>query len=159
MAAAVLAAALTAAAAAAQTTNPDGDLRSMPPRTPMWWDGWFPPAAPKPPAAKPAAADKAPTAGAPAAESSAAVRRRETAAFLRRQAVCDRLCEIAAQNGDDALAQRANDLEDRAWAIFQERTAGLQGGAALVDGDDAAPPKGSRGRCDGRAELMRGGKP
>jgi hypothetical protein len=159
MAAAVLAAALTAATAAAQTTNPDGDLRSMPPRTPMWWDGWFAPAAPKPPAAKPAAdADKKPTAGATAVEAAAA-RRRETAAYLRRQAVCDRLRQVAVQNGDDALYQQAQDLEDRAWAIYQERTAGLPGGAALVDGDEPAPAKGGRGRGDGRAELMRGGKP
>jgi hypothetical protein len=158
MAAAASIAALMAATAGAQTTGPDGDLRSQPPQSAAWWDVWFAPAGPKPAAVKPVAdGEKAVISAPTGVEASAAVRRREQAAYLRRQAVCDRLRQVAVQSGDDALYQQAQDLEDRAWALYQDRTAGLPGGSSLVEGDAAPRPKGGRG--DSRAELMRGAKP
>jgi hypothetical protein len=156
--AAVLAVALAASAAAQDA----GDLRSMPPKTPAWWDGWF-----KAPAAKPAADKKPdgdrPPAGPTPADAAAATRKRELAAYLRRQAVCDRLLQVAVQNNDDDLYRQAQALDARAWEVYQRRTAGVPG---VTDADEAdldarlAAPTARGGRADaGQASLMRGGKP
>ena len=171
MTAAVLAAALAASAAAAQSA--DGDLRSMPAKQPMWWDGWFaapaakPAPPPKPDAAKPDAAkpDAAkPMPGPTPAETAAAARKRELAVFLRRQEVCDRLQQIAVQNGDTEMERRVDELNARAWLIYQQRTGAAAGGlgedGAAADQQRLTTPAGGAGRPgDGRAGLYRGGKP
>jgi hypothetical protein len=62
-----------------------------------------------------------------AAETAAAVQLREKAELDRRQAVCDKLRLIALQMADreagEALDRRAKELDQRAWAIYQQRTA------------------------------------
>jgi hypothetical protein len=119
-----LAAALCAglALAAARADDADGgDLRSLPPVKPSWWSGMFggnpPAAAPK----KATAAEAAPTPRKAPADP-ATLRAREENAFLRRQSICDELVEIANKIGDDALRERAYQLNDKAWAVYQQRT-------------------------------------
>ncbi|MCS6978194.1 MAG: hypothetical protein NZM31_14470 [Gemmatales bacterium] len=47
----------------------------------------------------------------------------EQAKFLRRQEVCDRLREAAVVRGDAELEKQAQLLEQRAWFIYEQRTA------------------------------------
>lgn len=61
---------------------------------------------------------------APAPESAGAVRARELAALQRRQAVCLKLKEIAIQTNDEALMQKAERLDQLAWRVYEQRTAG-----------------------------------
>jgi hypothetical protein len=121
MTVAVLLTGLAASSALAQVT--DGDLHSAAPKPKAFWDGWFTPAA-KPVEKK---ADKlaAPPAGPSAGEVAAATRKRELAAYSRRMEVCDRLMEVAVQNNDDAMQTRIEQLKDRAWELYQQRTGGL----------------------------------
>jgi hypothetical protein len=48
---------------------------------------------------------------------------KEQAKFLRRQQVCDRLRELALESGDAELERQAELLEQRAWWIYEQRTA------------------------------------
>ncbi len=50
--------------------------------------------------------------------------------WLRRVEVCDKLREIAAENRDDDLKRRADQLEARAWEAYARKT-----GARSVTGD------------------------
>lgn len=63
---------------------------------------------------------------APDVESAGAVRARELVTLQRRQAVCLRLKEIAVQTNDEALMQKAEQLEQRAWQVYEQRTASTQ---------------------------------
>ena len=121
MMAAVLLTGLAASAALAQES--DGDLHSSAPKPKAFWEGWFTPAA-KPVEKK---FDKlaAPPAGPTAAEVAAATRKRELAAYSRRMEVCDRLTEIAIGKNDDAMQARIEQLKDRAWELYQQRTGAL----------------------------------
>jgi hypothetical protein len=65
-----------------------------------------------------------------------AERRREEAAFLRREAVCDRLLEIAVQTNDQDLLHRAEQLRERSWTAYTERTAHLSGSKAVFESDE-----------------------
>ena len=56
------------------------------------------------------------------------------AEWLRRVEVCDKLREIAAENRDDDLKRRADQLESRAWDTYARKT-----GARAVTGDDPVP--------------------
>lgn len=47
----------------------------------------------------------------------------EQAKFLRRQQVCDRIREAALASGDLELEKQAQLLEQRAWFIYEQRTA------------------------------------
>jgi hypothetical protein len=47
----------------------------------------------------------------------------EQAKFLRRQQVCDRIREAALARGDSSLEKQAQLLEQRAWFIYEQRTA------------------------------------
>jgi hypothetical protein len=131
--AAALCVALTLATARADDGD-SGDLRSMPPATPSWWSGMF--------ASKEAAAPpkKLPPAEAPppppqvVTSNPAMVLEREQAAFIRRTQVCDELLEIAERKGDEALREQVYQLMDKAWAVYQQRTAG----SAARSGDAAA---------------------
>lgn len=48
---------------------------------------------------------------------------KEQAKFLRRQQVCDRLRELAQDSNDTELERQAELLEQRAWWIYEQRTA------------------------------------
>jgi pyruvate/2-oxoglutarate dehydrogenase complex dihydrolipoamide acyltransferase (E2) component len=65
------------------------------------------------------------------ADEAAAVQAREKEIFFRRQQVCDKLKLIAADAGDEDLMRRAEQLHDRAWALYEKRT-GAQ--AVLANG-------------------------
>ncbi len=123
MTVAILVTGLAASAALAQDT--DGDLHSAAPKPKAFWEGWFAPA-PKPIEKKSDPIPAAP-AGPTAAELAAATRKRELAAYTRRMEVCDRLMEVAVEKNDEAMQARIEQLKDRAWELYQQRT-----GAASV---------------------------
>jgi hypothetical protein len=61
-------------------------------------------------------------------------------AFLRRQAVCDKLDKIGEDTSDEALRRMARTLADRAWMVYLQRTASgpvagndLNGASRLLD--------------------------
>jgi hypothetical protein len=109
------------------------DAAASPPASGSWFSRWFT-------ASKPAAPKKAPektmkdedlevhkmaTRAAAAAE-----RAQEEKALLRRQAVCLKLRTIAAQTNNEELRRQADELDDRAWAVYQRRIAHLPAGGA-----------------------------
>jgi hypothetical protein len=59
------------------------------------------------------------------ADQAAAEREREEQALVRRQKVCLKLMEIAAESHDEELLQKAEQLNDRAREIYTQRTAHL----------------------------------
>jgi hypothetical protein len=72
----------------------------------------------------------------PAPEGPTAVRAREQAAFERRSQVCLRLMDLANQQNDMELYRRAEELEQRAWAVYIQRTAHLPISNLAVDTDE-----------------------
>lgn len=56
----------------------------------------------------------------------AAALQKELDAYLRRMQVCDRLKEVADETGDTALEQQAELMAQRAWFVYQQRTAQLK---------------------------------
>jgi hypothetical protein len=50
---------------------------------------------------------------------------REEKVLLRRQAVCDQLRQIALDTGNTEMEQQVEQLNQQAFTIFQQRTAGL----------------------------------
>lgn len=58
-------------------------------------------------------------------ESAAAQQQRHMNAWFRRVQVCDRLRMIAEQTGNDTLRDQADELEERANAIYRQQTSGL----------------------------------
>jgi len=58
-------------------------------------------------------------------ESAIAEQQRRMNALIRRMEVCDRLRMIANQTGNEALMMQANELEERANAIYRQQTANL----------------------------------
>ncbi len=58
-------------------------------------------------------------------EMAAAEQQRRMNALIRRMEVCDRLRMIADQTGNEALMLQANELEERANAIYRQQMAGL----------------------------------
>jgi hypothetical protein len=106
--------------------------------------------APRPDKA-PAKADKTPAknlapAPKPATQASRAASERgqEQAALLRRLAVCDQLKLIAYQTKDDALLHRAEQLEDRAQSLYNQRIAHLPASKAVVAPNNPATEKSAR---------------
>lgn len=67
----------------------------------------------------------APAKPAPRPLSLAEQRAIEEVEYRRRIEVCDRLMEIAVRNNDKVLQEQAQSLTDRAWEVYQQRTAGL----------------------------------
>jgi hypothetical protein len=55
----------------------------------------------------------------------AAARRLEDSALLRRLAVCDQLRLVASRTGDETLLHKADELDDRARAVYAMRIARL----------------------------------
>lgn len=66
--------------------------------------------------AKPVAAKPMPRAETPQSE-----RDREEKDFLRRLAVCDQLLKIAQETHDEQLERKAQQLNERAWAVYAQR--------------------------------------
>jgi len=108
-----------------------------------WWPpNWFAgKSAPKTDALPPTARVDERAKITPMMESAQVAREREENAYLRRQEVCDKLCRIAEQTGDDALRRRAEALAERAFALYLQRTSGgflagneLDGGVRLLEG-------------------------
>ena len=66
-----------------------------------------------------------PTAEAGYVEAVDAERQRRQNALIRRMEVCDRLRSIANQTGNEALMIQANELEERANAIYRQQVSGL----------------------------------
>lgn len=58
-------------------------------------------------------------------ESATAQQQRHMNAWFRRVEVCDRLRMIAEQTGNETLRNQANELEERATAIYRQQTSGL----------------------------------
>jgi hypothetical protein len=89
---------------------------------------------PKPPPVPPQLA----AAKAKAQDTAAALRAQEEANFLRRLAACDKLRQLALDTGDDSLEKLADDLQQKAEAVFKARTANLAAGAPGADPDARA---------------------
>jgi hypothetical protein len=66
-----------------------------------------------------------PTAEGGYVEQAAAEQQRRMNALIRRMEVCDRLRMIADQTGNEALMLQANELEERANALYRNQMAGL----------------------------------
>lgn len=49
----------------------------------------------------------------------------EQANYLRREAVCDKLRDIARETDDDKLLRLADELNDMAWDLYRKRTAAI----------------------------------
>lgn len=83
----------------------------------------------------------APAGGAAVIESVAELRQHELEVLFRRQAVCEKLREIAmkAEPVDAALLRKAEQLDQRAWSIYQQRTNQLASGEAGTISSAAAP--------------------
>lgn len=58
-------------------------------------------------------------------ESAAAQQQRHMNAWFRRVQVCDRLRMIAEQTGNETLRDQADELEERANALYRQQTSGL----------------------------------
>jgi hypothetical protein len=62
-------------------------------------------------------------------------------AFLRRQAVCDRLRDVARQLNDTSLERQADELESRAWEVYQKQTCQLTNEGSSFESDEAVLEK------------------
>ena len=124
--------------AAVANADPPDDATKPAAKGSMWWPpNWFAGRS----SAK--ADDRKPTAKeenkvSPAVEAARLTREREAAAYLRRQMVCDKLIEIADLTKDEALRRKAEVLAERAYTLYQQRTAAgpasdLDGQAKLLD--------------------------
>lgn len=111
------------AATAVLAQEPDGDLHSAAPKPKAFWDGWFTSSAK--PVEKKVDPGATPPAGPSASEIADATRKRELAAYSRRMEVCDRLMEVAVGANDEAMQARIEQLKDRAWELYQQRTGQL----------------------------------
>jgi hypothetical protein len=127
-----------------------GDDEDVPPpkvqygRGPGLFDRWFASNS-KPAEKKPAKKDTANTEKdkadkdkpkKPAAENPVAIRAREEAALMRRIQVCDRLKNLANQMNDDELYRRAEELDQKSWAVYQQRTSHLPVSNATCESDE-----------------------
>ena len=66
-------------------------------------------------------------------ESPVARKAREQAIYFRRIAVCDKLKDIAFQTRDDELLRKADQLDQRAFAIYQQHTGEAPGAGLQAD--------------------------
>jgi hypothetical protein len=111
---------------------------------------------PAEPAAKPDAG-KTDTAKAAASrdEETAKLLRQEQANYLRRQQVCFRLREVAEETGDTALETQADLLEQKAWSLYEARTAQLRLPSLTPMSEAAALEKLTADSTAGRANGTR----
>ncbi len=84
----------------------------------------------------------------PTGPTSAEIFAREEANYFRREAVCDKLMDIALQTVDQDLQRKAEQLLHRSWEFFQKRTNQLSVGRTPGEGMPpgvSASPSGSAG--------------
>src|SRR5687768_3269493 len=104
------------------------DTEAEKPAAPRWWNRMWPGKTAKVETdekpdkpAKPEPKDKEPVKAGPSArEKAVAHREKEKANFLRRQAACTKLMQIALETEDLELHRRADELNERAWAIYTQ---------------------------------------
>jgi hypothetical protein len=108
--------------AAARAEELDSDSKSNANKS-SFWSGWFGDK-PKPAAkTKPISTDEKPAPR--AVDLAGAEQKRQMNAALRRAEVCLRLRQIALDTGNEDLQRLADELEERAWAIYRQKTANL----------------------------------
>ncbi|MBI3408641.1 MAG: hypothetical protein HY040_09825 [Planctomycetes bacterium] len=73
----------------------------------------------------------------PQAESAAQVRVRAQMELMRRQEVCDKMREIAFQTSDDELRRQADQLDQRAWDAYVQKTSRVAGTRMLTPDEQA----------------------
>jgi hypothetical protein len=136
--------ALVLGSGSAVSAADDGDGNDKPAASKTggsWLKNWFTPGGkeadkPKPQEKKAEAEESRPLAKPPSAVEGAAVqRKREEAKYFRRSAVCLKLKEIAEETDDHELRRRAEQLEQRAWAVYIERTRNLPSSQAVFESD------------------------
>jgi hypothetical protein len=86
-------------------------------------DDQAPPPKPKKPVPKPEADKPAAPKPTPPPNPHPQSAEREQKDFLRRLAVCDQLLKVGQESHDVELEQKAQQLNDRAWAIYRRRIA------------------------------------
>jgi hypothetical protein len=83
-------------------------------------------------------------------------------AYLRRQAVCDRLLDIAEQTNNVALKEEAERLDEMAWNLYQEQSSRLGSGTTSARSDrqppDKASPASSAASHGSSSRRFRGGQ-
>jgi hypothetical protein len=119
---------------AAQERSTTKDGADVPLKTGNWFTRWLPFGSKTDEAKKELDAKERPE-----PESAAAVRGRELAILQRRQAVCLKLKEIAIQTNDEALAQKADELDQLAWRVYEKRTRSASVSVSRFSDDDFAP--------------------
>jgi hypothetical protein len=127
-----------AAARAADADEDAGDAKSAPRASGWRWNpalvkmfGGDTKVAPEKPAEKKTAAadskqpkkSEASSRAARAADESVSEQAREKQILFRRLAVCDKLKQVANTTNDIGLLHRAEELEERAWTTFNQKTA------------------------------------
>ena len=108
------------------------------------------PPKPEPPAARERPASPAPASRESAKEAAVKQYERELQVHLQRLQAISRIRAVAAEQNDEAMLKRADDLEQQATEIFNQRTAKLIGAA---ERDDRAALE--RGRDDRPASADR----
>ena len=91
-------------------------------------------------------------------ESAIAEQQRRMNALIRRMEVCDRLRMIANQTGNEALMMQANELEERANAIYRQQTASLplpaQTPLSILADEPAGPSRNHPGAVAATADRI-----
>ncbi len=108
---------------------------------------------PKQPPPKPETAARPPAQPKESAKESATKRlEQEKQVYLQRLQAITRIRQVAAEQNDEATLKRADDLEQQAWDVYQQRTVGLlsivekEDQAALERGRDNRPATADRSR-------------
>lgn len=85
-------------------------------------------------------------------EQIASFQAREKAALLRREAVCFKLMQVALQLNDVRLQKRIEQLDDRAWQLYVQRTSRLTIGKSTQSDEQIISERARRGRNRRRDE-------
>src|SRR5262249_51029563 len=72
------------------------------------------------------------------AESPTALRARAQMELMRRQDVCDKMREIAFQTNDEELRRKADQLDQRAWDAYVQKTSRAAGSRTALTADEQA---------------------
>ncbi len=118
-----------------------------------WWPTWL--GGKKKTAKKPARPVVEKPVGPSQGDLTASLLDKEMNAFLRRQRVADRLAAMALEAGDDVQLRRINQLQDRIFAVYQQRTAHLSSSQAGTDPAEDGPEQ-KRGTTLRRSALPGG---
>jgi hypothetical protein len=121
--------------------DPDEAKPKAPGDSGSWWSNWFGGKDKKPdPKTVPADAGPVVSVVAPA-DRAANDREREENAYFRRMAVCDRLMQLAVQNNDQQQQSRIEQLKERVWDIYENRTKHLAGTPMAPEADETVLEK------------------